>query len=255
VAGIGTLTEPTGSRASPVCRSSSSARAMRASHTDTGRTATRLGNGSKSNVSYIGGADEEGLAPERRARLEAVPRWSWSPREARWENGFARLELFVEREGHSRGPPAYRDDEGFRLGAWVDAQRVYRRQDVLSEERQKRLQALPGWIWNPEKVAGRTARLVFGASRGARRIAASPTHIETKTGTGSETGSIDSRVSRPTRRDQAQAAGIPSRLDLGRAQGNGKRWKVNSAPRGDCVRPAHAGDGPSLHRDHSTSDG
>jgi Helicase associated domain len=81
------------------------------------------------------GSRQGRLEPARRARLEALPRWTWNPRGTRWEDGFVHLERFVERDGHARVPPAYRDEDGFRLGSWVDAQRVYRRQgqDFLPE--------------------------------------------------------------------------------------------------------------------------
>ena len=38
---------------------------------------------------------------------------------AAWEDSYGRLARFAEREGHSRVPALYRDDDGFQLGAWV----------------------------------------------------------------------------------------------------------------------------------------
>jgi Helicase associated domain len=84
---------------------------------------------------------------QRRARLEALPGWAWDKHEAFWEEGFARLVKFVEREGHTGIPAKYQEADGFRLGSWVDRNRQARRRGRLSEERARRLEALPGWVW------------------------------------------------------------------------------------------------------------
>ena len=68
---------------------------------------------------------EPARSPEstsRRARLEALPGWAWDTREASWEEGFAALQRFVEREGHARVPQAQREGD-FELGTWVNTQR------------------------------------------------------------------------------------------------------------------------------------
>jgi hypothetical protein len=91
------------------------------------------------------------LDPERRARLEALPRWAWEPFKADWEEGFAHLRKFVEREEHARVPPRHRED-GFRLGGWVAVQRQAYRRGTLGPERRARLEALPRWAWEPYKV-------------------------------------------------------------------------------------------------------
>ena len=89
------------------------------------------------------------LDPEHRARLEAVPGWTWNALEARWEKGFARLKLFAGREGRARVPAQYRDSDGFRLGGWAWHQRGLFRRGTLEREHRARLEALPGWTWNP----------------------------------------------------------------------------------------------------------
>ena len=92
------------------------------------------------------------LAKDRVARLESVPGWTWVPHEAGWEKGFAHLERFVEREGHSRVPSGHRDDSGFRLGDWVAKQRGSRGRGQLSTERIRRLEVLPGWVWDQRQA-------------------------------------------------------------------------------------------------------
>ena len=87
------------------------------------------------------------LEAERQSRLEALPGWMWDVLGAQWEEGFALLKRFVEREGHARVPGGHRE-EGFRLGVWVGSARTRRRRGTLEPERQRRLEALPGWTWH-----------------------------------------------------------------------------------------------------------
>ncbi len=87
------------------------------------------------------------LDPERRAQLEAVPGWTWDTREALWEEGFAKLESFVKRDGHARVPAQWREDD-YQLGAWVNTQRTRFVQRTLEPERRAQLEAVPGWTWD-----------------------------------------------------------------------------------------------------------
>lgn len=90
------------------------------------------------------------LSEARMAMLEALPGWVWHAKDVLWEEGFAHLERFVEQEGHTLIPQQYRDDEGFRLGAWVANQRVRARskQGPAAEQHVQRLEAVPGWVWD-----------------------------------------------------------------------------------------------------------
>ncbi|WP_063905947.1 DEAD/DEAH box helicase [Nocardia kruczakiae] len=85
------------------------------------------------------------LSPERVALLEDLPGWSWNPFADRWENSYAELVKFAEREGHSRVPTSHREN-GVQLGRWVTHQRSVR--NKLTVEQRKRLEALPGWSWD-----------------------------------------------------------------------------------------------------------
>ena len=60
----------------------------------------------------------------QRERLDALPGWVSNTREASWEDGYARLRQFAEREGHTRVSQCYRDADGYPLGLWVHHQRV-----------------------------------------------------------------------------------------------------------------------------------
>ena len=91
------------------------------------------------------------LSPERRRRLEALPGWAWDPFDARWEEGFARLQEYVNVKGDALVPASYQSPDGRRLGVWVGTQRKDR--DALSPQRRKRLEALPGWAWDASEAA------------------------------------------------------------------------------------------------------
>jgi superfamily II DNA or RNA helicase len=82
----------------------------------------------------------------RSERLDALPGWHWEVRAERWEDGFVRLQRFVEQRGHARIPATMMED-GFKLGQWVSLQRTARRLNRLSSEQINRLEAVPGWVW------------------------------------------------------------------------------------------------------------
>ena len=87
------------------------------------------------------------MLPERRARLENVSGWSWDPLGDSWERAFNLVADYANEHGTARIPDDYRVGE-FGLGAWVGTQRTGRRKGTLSADREKRLGALPGWIWD-----------------------------------------------------------------------------------------------------------
>ena len=112
------------------------------------------------------------LRSERRARLEALPLWTWEVPESAWEKGFAALQRFVEREGHARVAHDHRED-GFRLGRWVSHQRVLQRRGDLSDEHARRLESLPGWTSEPYAADwedGYARLLVFVEREGHARV-------------------------------------------------------------------------------------
>jgi hypothetical protein len=67
---------------------------------------------------------------------------------ASWEFWMGLIDNFIKEYGHSVVPVDYAVGE-YRLGSWVVTQRFLHGRGELSEERIKRLEALPGWSWDP----------------------------------------------------------------------------------------------------------
>jgi hypothetical protein len=80
----------------------------------------------------------ETMAPERKARLEALEWWVWDPLDAAWDARFD--ETIAYHAEHGRLPP--RSTPG---GAWVHKQRTMR--ETMAPERKARLEALEWWVW------------------------------------------------------------------------------------------------------------
>jgi hypothetical protein len=87
------------------------------------------------------------LDADHQQRLQDLPGWTWDPFADRWEEGFRRLQDYVDHHGDAGVPYSYTLD-GYAVGAWVGTQRASHRKGTLDADRQRRLQALPGWKWN-----------------------------------------------------------------------------------------------------------
>ena len=90
--------------------------------------------------------------------LEALPDWSWNPKDEDWISWFQSLAEFVEENGHSR--VAQRGDKslfkGRNLTSWVNAQRTHYKKGSLPTDRIQLLESLPTWSWKPHNDAWET---------------------------------------------------------------------------------------------------
>jgi superfamily II DNA or RNA helicase len=83
------------------------------------------------------------MSPDRKKRLDELG-FIWDVLAAKWEDAYAALVRFKEREGHCRVPARHIEGD-YRLGAWVNTQRTT--VDKMSPERKKRLDNL-GFVWD-----------------------------------------------------------------------------------------------------------
>ncbi|MDV3136820.1 Helicase associated domain protein, partial [Mycobacterium sp. 29Ha] len=90
------------------------------------------------------------LTREQVRRLEELRTWTWHTWDSKWEKGFRRLTDYMQKHPKSPLPTqAYIEPDGYKLGSWVVVQRTVHDKGILSAERQQRLEALPGWSWEP----------------------------------------------------------------------------------------------------------
>ena len=88
------------------------------------------------------------LTPDRIQRLEGVTGWQWTPKADKWERGFGELVRFAAHHGHANVPVAYAVG-GYKLGGWVQTQRLAFDEVTIDPERKRRLEDVAGWTWNP----------------------------------------------------------------------------------------------------------
>lgn len=89
-----------------------------------------------------------------------------------YDYGMGALHAYVARHGHASPPADYRTEGGYQLGSWVTRLRTARRQGVLRPDRVREVEAMPGWLWDPEQARwerGFTALLEFAAEHGHAR--------------------------------------------------------------------------------------
>ena len=86
------------------------------------------------------------LSANRREKLDALG-FSWDPHADQWERNCTLLEQFREREGHCNVPHSYEED-GVKLGTWVDTLRRLYKMGQLDKCYQRRLDNL-GMSWDP----------------------------------------------------------------------------------------------------------
>jgi len=91
------------------------------------------------------------LSASKISRLKNLKGWTWTPEDADWERGFGRLRDYEAREEHCLVPKSHKEPGGFRLGAWVRAQRAAFKSERLSPVREAKLKSVEGWSWDRAK--------------------------------------------------------------------------------------------------------
>ena len=67
---------------------------------------------------------------------------------ASWYFWFGLLENYVNEQSDARVPLRYVTSDGFKLGSWISYQRNTKSENLLSQVRIKRLEAVEGWTWD-----------------------------------------------------------------------------------------------------------
>jgi len=93
--------------------------------------------------------DADTFREDRRLQLETLPGWTWDPFADQWEVGFNALLRYIDQHGPRPVPQSCVVD-GFTLGSWVTQQRIKRIDGSLDSDRERRLEEVPGWSWNPK---------------------------------------------------------------------------------------------------------
>ena len=88
------------------------------------------------------------ISDVRIKKLESLQGWVWNAVEARWNIGFEYLEKYVAEFGDARPFTSYVTEDGYFLGDWTSNQRTQWRKGNLSEDHTKKLESLPGWVWD-----------------------------------------------------------------------------------------------------------
>jgi superfamily II DNA or RNA helicase len=94
---------------------------------------------------YVQRTKSEKLTPNRKERLEGLVGWTWNVKAALWDDGFAHLQDFANKYGHSKVIAGYIAEDGYKLGDWVGSQR--KNKSKISSDRKTRLEEFPDWSW------------------------------------------------------------------------------------------------------------
>jgi superfamily II DNA or RNA helicase len=86
------------------------------------------------------------LSQDKVNRIEALPKWSWSPIDEYWELGFEMLKQYHDEFGNLLVSVRYKSTNGFSLGSWVGSQRANK--NDLDPDKRVKLENLDGWIWD-----------------------------------------------------------------------------------------------------------
>ncbi len=87
------------------------------------------------------------LARDRIQQLESIKGWVWDPIEADFQEGLEKLKRYVEQNDNPRVPTSYTDEDGFKLGTWINNRRMEYKNGQLEPDRIQQLESIKGWVW------------------------------------------------------------------------------------------------------------
>jgi superfamily II DNA or RNA helicase len=88
------------------------------------------------------------LSENRVLQLEALPSWTWNPRDYDFLVGIKHLKGFVTEFGHSRVPISHVTTDHYKLGFWVSNRRADHRKGTLTPDKVAELTQFPEWYWD-----------------------------------------------------------------------------------------------------------
>lgn len=95
------------------------------------------------------------LSDEKRKLLAAIPEWDqdWKTAEGEklWEDKFAAVLHFSEKNGHANISRNFTED-GLNIGVWCNSVRTQHNKGLLSVEKTERLESIPGWSWGQQRA-------------------------------------------------------------------------------------------------------
>lgn len=86
---------------------------------------------------------------EQIARLDSIGMLWGDTVDNRWEKGFQEAELYKKRNGNLLVPTKFVTPSGFKLGAWIQRQRLVHKQKKILPERERRLESI-GMVWEAD---------------------------------------------------------------------------------------------------------
>lgn len=89
---------------------------------------------------------------DRYQALIDIPGWQWTGKVDVWGEKYDVLIDFCRITGHS-SPKPKEVHKGIKIGGWVREQRLSRKRQKLSKEREELLEKLPNWSWGPHEDA------------------------------------------------------------------------------------------------------
>lgn len=88
--------------------------------------------------------------------LEAIPGWSWDPRDEHYAQRIKQLRAHVAAHGWEQFGITTVDDDGNRIGKWANHVRMMKRRRRLPTWVVAELEALAGWTWEPRRDRARS---------------------------------------------------------------------------------------------------